>query len=182
MSENLFQRLVAVLLRKEGGHVNHPDDKGGETNFGITVAVARENGYHGPMRDMPRSVAVDIYRRRYWTRPGFDKVAAISEAIAEELWDTGVNMGPAVATMFLQRVLNALNRQGRDYPDITVDGEMGPRTRAALAAYLKLRRADGETVLLRALNCLQGERYIALAEKRAENESFLHGWLLHRVA
>jgi hypothetical protein len=43
--------LIDALIEREGGYVNNPADKGGATNFGITEAVARANGYAGPMRD-----------------------------------------------------------------------------------------------------------------------------------
>ncbi len=134
------------------------------------------------MRDLPRGVALEIYRQRYWVGPRFDGVAALSNAVAEELFDTGVNMGPGAAVMMLQRSLNALNRQQRDWADVVADRRVGPATLAALQALLRVRRADGEAVLLKALNALQGARYIELAEARAANESFLHGWLMHRVA
>lgn len=178
----LFEKLVMALLRREGGFVNHPDDRGGATAFGITEAVAREEGYTGPMRALTRAQAIEIYRQRYWVAPGFDLIACLSTAVAEELFDTGVNMGPKEAVRFLQRALNALNRQERDYADLAVDGAAGPKTREALAAFLKARGREGETVLLTALRCLKGERYVALAESRSANESFVYGWLKNRVA
>ena len=102
-------------------------------------------------------------------------------AIADELYDTGVNMGPAVASKFLQRWLSALNLQGKLYPDLDADGRIGPRTITALQAYLKHRGADGRTVMLRGLNSSQGARYLELAESRPANEAFLFGWMLNRV-
>ena len=107
-------RLIDALIDREGGFVDHPADKGGPTCFGITEAVARAHGYAGPMRQLPRSEAVAIYRRLYWLRPRLDEVAARSGRLAAELFDTGVNMGPAVAITFLQRALTALNRGGKD--------------------------------------------------------------------
>ena len=89
-------------------------------------------------------------------------------------------MGPGVAATFLQRALTALNRNGTDYPDLVPDGRIGEASLAALSAFLRLRK-DGETVLLRALEALQGERYLRLAEKRPANEAFLYGWLAHRI-
>ena len=98
------------------------------------------------------------------------------------MFDTGVNMGPAVAVTFLQRALTALNRNGKDYADLTPDGRVGPTTLAALDTFLKVRgRSSGETVLLRALEALQGERYLRLAERRPANEAFLYGWLANRI-
>lgn len=178
------ERFLDDLIKREGGYVNNPNDKGGETCWGITVAVARANGYAGPMRNMPQSIARDIYRRQYWTAPGYDKVAERSKLIAEELFDTGVNMGVGIPGKWLQRCLNVLNL-GHDgaprYADLLADGDIGGKTLAALDAYLKMRGKAGEIVMLKALNCLQGARYIELAEGRVKNEAFVYGWLEHRV-
>ena len=173
--------LIDDVIAREGDYSNHPADKGGPTRWGITEAVARANGYDGDMRRLPRAVARDIYRRLYWIRPAFDQVADHAPALAAELFDTGVNMGPAVAAGFLQRALNALNRGQADYPDMPVDRRIGPVTLAALAAFLAHRGASAETVLLKAVEALQGERYLALAERRPANEAFLYGWLANRI-
>jgi lysozyme family protein len=174
--------LIEAVIEREGGYVNHPNDRGGPTCFGITEAVARAHGYAGAMRHLPRDEAAAIYRRLYWLRPRFDEVAKRAKRIAAELFDTGVNMGPAVAATFLQRALTALNRNARDYPDLVPDGRVGPRTLSALDAYLRVRgHQSGQTVLLRALEALQGERYLRLAERRPANEAFLYGWLANRL-
>ena len=90
-------------------------------------------------------------------------------------------MGPAVAATFLQRALTALNRNSADYPDLVPDGRIGAQTLAALDAFFVKRGQTGETVLLRALEALQGERYLRLAERRPANEAFLYGWLANRI-
>lgn len=176
------QILIDRLIDREGGYVDHPADRGGATHWGITTAVARANGWHGAIRAMPRAVAVDIYRRIYWEAPGFDRIATRAPALAAELFDTGVNMGTATATGFLQRALNALNRGQSDYPDLAADGAVGARTLAALDAFLARRGKAGEAVLVKAIDALQGERYVALAERRPANEAFLYGWLAGRVS
>lgn len=177
-----IDELINELIEREGGYVNHPADRGGPTKFGITEAVARAHGYTGAMRDLPREEAAAIYKRLYWLRPRLDQVAKRSPAVAAELFDSGVNMGPAVAVTFLQRALSALNRHGRDYADLVPDGRVGSATLNALDTFLELRgRAGGELVLLRALDALQGERYIRLAERRPANEAFLYGWLANRI-
>ncbi|MBO9624180.1 MAG: hypothetical protein J7500_15840 [Sphingomonas sp.] len=173
--------IIEDVLTAEGGYVNDARDAGGETNFGITLATARADGYAGTMRELPRERAFEIYRRKYVVAPGFDKIVPISARIAAELVDTGVNMGPKVAAQFLQRALNALNNQARDYIDLAVDGVAGANTRLALNSFLNRRGADGEVVLLAALNGLQAERYISLAEARQSNEAFVFGWLKNRV-
>ncbi|MCV6943035.1 putative peptidoglycan-binding domain-containing protein, partial [Klebsiella pneumoniae] len=115
------------------------------------------------------------------TGPRFDQVAALSTLLADELCDTGVNMGPSVASKFFQRWLTAMNMRGKLYPDLIPDGAIGPRTITALKGYLSARGKEGEQVLLRALNCSQGARYLELAEGREANEDFLYGWVKERV-
>lgn len=170
------------ILGKEGGYVSHPDDKGGPTKWGITEKVARAHGYRGDMRDLTRGQALEILETDYWYGPRFDQVAKVSPDIAAELCDTGVNMGPSVAAKMLQRWLNVFNQGGKLYPDMDTDGRIGPRTISALRAFLNYRGQDGERVMLTALNCTQGDRYLELAEKREANESFVYGWLKERVA
>ena len=174
--------IIDATIGKEGRYSNNPADRGGETMFGITAAVARANGYAGAMRDLPRSTAVAIYRSQYFVKPGFAAVAAVSEAIAEELFDTGVNMGIDYPRRWLQQWLNALNRGGTDYADIAEDGQIGPGTVGALGRLIAVRgRGAAEAVLLKGLNCSQGARYLDLARNRAPNETFVFGWLAQRV-
>ena len=173
--------LIDALIDREGGFVNHPADRGGPTKYGITEAVARAHGYAGAMAQLPRDEAAAIYRRLYWLRPRFDQVARRAPALAAELFDTGANMGPAVAATFLQRALTALNRNGKDYPDLVPDGRIRPATLAALDGFFDKRGKNGEAVLLRAIEALQGERYLRLAERRPANEAFLYGWLANRI-
>jgi lysozyme family protein len=174
--------MIDATIGKEGGYSNNPADTGGATRWGITERVARANGYSGDMKLLPRETAFAIYKAQYAIKPGFAAVAAISPAIGEELFDTGVNMGPAIPAVMFQKALNGLNNQARDYPDLKEDGDIGPASLAALKAFLAKRGKEGESVLLKALNCLQGERYIELARGRPANETFLYGWLRSRVA
>lgn len=174
-------RLLQKLIDREGGYTNHPADRGGPTNWGITEVVARKNGYAGDMRTLPRAEAERIYRSCYWEKPGFAVLDPIAPTITAELFDAGVNMGPMEATRFLQRALNAFNRNQCDYDDIQIDGNLGSATRGALSAFVAKRGRDGEAVLLKAMQALRGEHYIALAENRPANEAFVYGWLSNRV-
>lgn len=110
------------------------------------------------MRAYPRDDAVAVYRRLYWDLPA--------------------RRPPSVSSC---AALNALNRSGRDYPDLAVDHRIGAQTLAALTGFLRVRGAPGEAVLLKALDALQGERYVALAEGPPANEAFLYGWLANRI-
>ena len=174
-------QIIEGVLGKEGGYVNNPADKGGPTRWGITQNTARAYGYKGDMKDLPRETAKEIYMKQYWLEPKFDKIAELSPSIAEELCDTGVNMGPRVASMFLQRWLTALNQRGKLYPDLKPDGVIGNITIAALRSYLAVRGSAGVTVMLKGLNCSQGARYLELTEAREANEEFLFGWVQGRV-
>ncbi|CAM3096884.1 Peptidoglycan binding protein [Sphingomonas antarctica] len=177
-----IDQLIDDVIGREGGYSDHPADRGGPTKWGISEAIARAAGWTGAMRDLPRDFAVAVYRRSYWSRPGIDRVQPLAPLIAAELFDTGVNMGPAVAIGFLQRALNALNRGGRDFADLPPATHIDDATLAALTAFLELRAPHGETVLLKALEALQGERYLHLAERRPANEAFLYGWLANRLS
>ena len=180
MRDNIDE-WIDDLIAREGGFVDHPADKGGPTRWGITQAVARQHGYMGQMEILPRSVAVLIYKKHYWRAPAFDKVAQIAPILAKELLDTGVNMGPGTATGFLQRALNAMNRNGADYPDIAIDRTIGTDTLRALEAFLATRRPAAEGVLTKAIDALQGAHYVRLAEARPAQEAFLYGWLTSRI-
>lgn len=177
-----IEQFIDELIDREGGYVNIAADRGGATKYGITEVVARSHGYKGHMKDLPLSLAKDIYRKQYWIQPRFDQINTISPIIAEELLDTGVNCGVAFAKPTLQRSLNLLNNQGKGgWPDLAVDGIYGPATLNALKTYLSKRGKEGERVLLRTLNIIQGERYISICERNPSQEQFFYGWIGNRV-
>ncbi len=175
------KEIIDGIIAREGNYVNDANDLGGATKYGITEKVARANGYTGDMKDLPRDFAYAVYLKDYWTAPGFDQVAKLSPAVAEEMCDTGVNCGVATAKPMLQRALNLLNQQGKDFSDVDVDGAIGPGTLHALALYLAKRGGLGEQVLVKVLNILQGARYIDITEKREPNEEFFFGWISNRI-
>ncbi len=177
------EKIIDNVLAAEKGYVDHPNDRGGPTNWGITEVVARANGYTGAMRDMQQSFARTIYEKRYIAEPKFDQVVALHAGIGEELIDTGVNMGPSRAAEFLQRWLNAFNGQGSKYPDMFVDGRLGPVSLDALRKYLAWRgQNEGGAVMLKALNSAQAMRYLDIAEANKTQEDFIYGWIRSRVA
>ncbi len=176
-----FELALKHTLGIEGDFSDDPADSGGATKWGITEAVARAFGYRGQMQDMPVSLAKSIYLQNYWELLQLNVISVMSEDIALEMFDTAVNCGTGFAGKCLQRSLTALNRNGQDYPDLTVDGLVGRMTTTALRAFLDKRGLDGEKVLLRALNGLQVEKYIALVERREKDERYIYGWILNRV-
>lgn len=182
MRNSLFENFFDDLLLVEGGNSNNPHDSGGETCLGITEKVARANGYEGPMKELPVAVAKKIYKAKYWDILMLDEIKEDCPKLCLKLADIGVNLGTKQAAFFLQRLLNALNDQGKLYSEIKADGNIGSVTIATLKKFLTVRGRDGELVLLRALNCLQGMFYLSLAERREKDESFIYGWFLNRVA
>ncbi|MGW8202965.1 glycoside hydrolase family 108 protein [Sphingomonas bisphenolicum] len=178
-----IDQMIDEAIGREGGYVNNPKDKGGPTRWGVTEQVARAYGYAGDMKLLPRETAVAIYRQRYAIDPGFDKIAAMSARVGELLFDTGINMGQAIAGQFLQRALNLFNRGASFYPDLKVDGACGAMTRAALESYFQRRGRTGEglQVLLWTIHGFRTGRYEDISIARPANEEFAYGWIARQV-
>lgn len=172
-----FKDAEKRTLDIEGSYSDHPLDPGGKTMYGITESEARAFGYQGPMQSMPLATAHVIYKTRYWDALLLDEVDKISVPIAHELFDTGVNAGVSTAGKFLQIALNALNRQQKDYPDLTTDGRVGPLTLHTMKQYMELRKGKAERNLLKLLNCMQGAYYLNLTQQNPKFEEFMNGWL-----
>jgi lysozyme family protein len=160
-----FDKIFNDLIIIEGGYSNHPMDRGGETKYGITKDVARENGYYGDMRNLSLEEARDIYNERFFKFYGFDTIQ--NTKIAGELFEFTVNTGRgASAVRFLQRAYNLLNK------NITLieDGKLGPKTAQTINSY-KFYKS-----LYKVLNIFQGMYYIFLAENdvTAKEDLLLH--------
>tara|TARA_X000001388_G_scaffold52616_7_gene38395 strand:+ start:5061 stop:5645 length:585 start_codon:yes stop_codon:yes gene_type:complete len=181
-SDPRVQAFIFRLVKLEAGYVDNPHDKGGRTKWGITERVAREHGYKGKMRDLPQTIAREIYLQTYWIKPRIADISIISPDIAWEVFEAGVNLGSGTGIKFLQRALNAFNKMGSVYEDLKVDGVCGSKTLNALQSYFEFRKEKAECVLLKALNCLQGSYYIELAEARETDENFVFGWIHKRIS
>lgn len=181
---NLRHKIITNIIGVEGDYVNHPDDGGGKTRFGITEAKAREYEYKGDIKDLPYEKAYEIYSVDFYDTLRIDDIAKISQIIAEEIADTAVNTGQKPAVQFLQKALNALNNRSKHYPDISVDGVIGRKTLETLQKYFDQRKnQDGEQVLLLLLNMFQTIHYWNESTETIDDkhESFLFGWLRNRV-
>jgi len=172
------ERIINGIIDREGGYVDDPNDSGGETNYGVTKAVARANGYRGAMMLMPREFAYDLYERNYWDRVKADELLDLSPDLTEKIADIAVNMGTSAAAKFLQRSLNAFNNREKYYQNITVDGGIGDQTLLALYHYLNVRK---DQVLIKLINCMQGAYYLDITERRPKDGSFLYGWIDKRI-
>lgn len=159
-----FKKAFEELIGIEGGYVNDPNDPGGETKYGIS----KRSYPHLNIKNLTLDQARHIYYRDFWQELKLDEI--IKYEIALELFDTGVNMGIAIAGKFLQEALNLMNRDQRNFPDMTVDGIVGPVT---LGAY---RKVD-DRILLKVLNGLQFRRYAEICERKPSQEKYFNGWM-----
>lgn len=162
-----FNKIIDKLIKTEGGYINHPSDKGGETNFGITIAVARENGYLGPMKNMPIDFAKKVYKIKYWDSLKLDQVK--SQEVAEILFDISVNSGVGTGKELLQKMINYMSRN-----NINVDKLIGNTTIERVNEIDTSREIEFAILII---STLQGAHYIECCDKREINEDFLLGWL-----
>ena len=188
-----FERAFVKTMKHEGGYVSDPDDAGGETYKGISrrfhphwqgwktidsiliYAICHDDFLIEINKNKKIQQAVrEFYREHYWDRFQGDLIPV--QEIAEELFDTSVNMGVHRAVIFLQQGLNLLNRNQKNYPDIAEDGGFGPQTLKTLGIYLKLENNDHSSLLI-IMNTLQGMHYIEYVKGHPEQEKYARGWL-----
>lgn len=176
---------------REGGYVNDPVDRGGETHRGVArkfnpdwegwalvdrlkrenpqdfKSVINENGELNLL-------AKELFRVRYWLPIRGDEIP--DQHIANKVFDTGVNQGVARSVRYLQVGLNRLNRNEKDYADIEVDGKFGDRTLATIGAFLELEKGRPD-YLLKLLNLMQAAHYLDVMNRDSTQERFARGWL-----
>jgi lysozyme family protein len=110
---NLFDKAFEILIGHEGGYVNDPHDRGGETKYGIS-----KRAYPNvDIRNLTLQQAKDIYRNDYWDRMKCDSFPPF---LAVLVFDAAVNNGVGAATRWLQLA-----------GGVTADGIIGPKTIAA---------------------------------------------------
>lgn len=176
------QEIVDYITDVEGGYVDNEDDSGGATNYGVTEKVARANGYEGHMSELPITFAQDLYVTEYYLAPKFNLVAEVSETLAKEMMDSGVNVGYRAPIKWFQRLLNVSNCKQKYYKDIEVDGYLGSKSIGAYTALCKRRgELEAERYIFNGLNSFQQVYYVELAERREEDETFVYGQIVNRV-
>ena len=182
-----FKTAFYITSGHEGGYSNDPDDAGGETYKGISRRYNPSWGGWEVIDDCKRfdfgiqecldmkgnmieDLVFKFYKDRYWNPWWGDEID--NQEIANELFDTSVNMGVYRAVKFLQQSLNYLNRNGRLYSDIVEDGAFGENT---MRAYRSLPMKDHDT-LLKMMNVLQGMHYMNYMSRSPIQEKYARGW------
>lgn len=180
-----FLDAYTTTLHHEGGYVNDPDDRGGETYKGISrIYNPTWNGWSvidqlKNKSDFPQCLECDnilqdsvkkFYKIKYFDDYRGDEMP---QGLAMEMFDTSVNMGVGRAITFLQTTLNVLNRNQQLYPDMVEDGSYGPTTHKCLNSYLQTDTVD---LLCKVMNVLQGNHYINYMKKSPVQEKYARGW------
>lgn len=178
-----FQKAYQITALIEGGWADDPDDSGGPTWKGISRKyepawpgwLIVDKLKHQPNFPHSLSLNKDLqglvlsqYKKNYWDVLNLDQLQ--SDKVANELFDTAVNCGVTKASKILQEALNLTNNNGKLYPDISIDGKVGPVT-------IKLTNNHPRPNLLyKVLNALQGEYYMNIMRFNPSQEVFANTW------
>jgi lysozyme family protein len=159
--------IAEEIVTREGGFVNDPDDPGGATKFGVTIATMRRLGLDldrdgdvdlRDVRALSRAQAVDIFVEHYYRRSG---IARLPEMLRASVFDMYVNAG-ANAVKILQRLLGQMGQS------VEVDGVIGPQTVGAANAAAKA--APG--YLADAYGIARRNYYFRLADRRPASRKY----------
>lgn len=192
-----YDAAFRALIREEGGHVNDPADRGGETKYGISLRFLKAEGAldqdgdgladfdldmdgdvdGADIRRLTLADAKALYHRCFWLRIGAEQLI---RPIGEMLFDQAVNGGLTAARKLLQRAINncLMSTFKRAGPRalLAVDGEIGQRTRDALLWVLQYP-ALGMPALTSAYREAVKARYRAIAANNPSQRRFLNGWM-----
>ena len=161
--------MLNDILRREGGFVNDPDDRGGATHYGITQKTLTQflgrQASITEVKNLSKALAREIYERNYYYGPGIHKLPGAIQAFS---FDAAVNHGPHRAIRFVQSVCNEAG-----FGPLSEDGITGPKTCAA---------ADAAQAMMRDyfLQALVEERrgyYRMIVENNPSQSKFLNGWM-----
>lgn len=185
MMSNQFNEAYKKLIAIEGGYSNDTDDTGGETYKGISrnnypdwkgwriIDELKKNAGYQEILNKHSELEEEVkkfYYENYWLKLKCDKINSF--LIAEELFESAVNIGINKAVEYLQRTLNILNRNRKLYDDIVIDGIMGNVTLNTLNKSITL---NGEKLVYNILNFYQAYHYLRLMELKPAYEKYI-GW------
>jgi lysozyme family protein len=141
-----FDKSFEMMIKHEGGFVNHPRDPGGMTNLGVTKATweafTGKKATEADMRALTKEAVKPVYKKNYWDKVRGDQLPS---GVDYAVFDYAVNSGPGRAARALQRVVGA-----------TADGAIGPLTLAKVEDFnpreLVLDLCEGRMSFLKSLS------------------------------
>jgi len=143
-----YNDCLQRVLKDEGGYTNDPNDSGGPTNFGITIADYRKyinkNGTAEDVKSMSVDEAKIIYKARYWDALGCDKLPS---GVDYTCFDYGVNSGLGRPRKALQRfkslsgtqLIDAINDERTAFLKAISSGKNGKFLKGWLARVNRVR-------------------------------------------
>ena len=162
--------MIDDILRREGGYVNHPADRGGPTKFGITLKTLSSflgrAVSAGDVEALDETTAREIYQHDYYYGPKIDQLPPLIQAF---VFDCAINHGARRAIKFVQKVCN---QQGYT-PLLDEDGLMGTNTKVAAE---KAAAEMGDS-FLKALLEERRRFYQAIVREDPTQQIFLAGWM-----
>ena len=188
MRSKHFKAAFDRTMKTEGGYSDDPQDSGGETFRGISrlywpewsgwhlVDGYRKEGFTSFEKSGMNKLVESFYWINFWQRIQGGKLAAVSQEVAYEVFDTAVNMDVPDAVRFLQTALNMQRMSTRAFSELMVDGRLGKKTLSALSLYLATQPGDPESNEKILLACMNGEQY--LAYKSNPQHVYFRGWFL----
>lgn len=159
-----FDKEVKRIVNLEGGYVDHENDRGGKTKYGITERLARKYGYEGDMKNLAISEAKKIYKKAFWEKYDLNKIE--DDQLAGRVFSFGINAGMTRVIRKLQEGYNLLTDS-----NISEDGLIGPETLKAINSFNESDR------LIDVVKALQAEYYIDIVRNDSSQHVFLAGWL-----
>lgn len=158
-----FEKAILIILKHEGGYVDHPSDPGGATNRGITFGLFKQyaeqfnlNKTKEGLKQLTEGEAKEIYRRHFWDKMRGNEIK--SQKIAEIVFDGYVNMGKP-ALKLLQKQIG-----------VAVDGIIGAGSIAVL-------NQASEVVVFQGYKEARIDYYLRLVERKPQLAVFKNGWL-----
>ena len=160
-----FEKAYAFTEKWEGGHVDHKDDPGGATNWGISLRWLKDAGIDidgdgnvdaDDIKALTKEQAKALYRQKFWDQPKLDRLPTLTSIV---VFDTGVNLGPGKSAKLLQEAVGAV-----------VDGAIGPKTLALVSG---MQDHSLASIILN----LRIKYYHALVAARPNMKVFLAGWI-----
>lgn len=160
-----FDKAFEKLISNEGCYSNHPNDKGGETIYGISSRIYPQDVQY--MKTLNEGAALNhaktIYRRDYWQLMRLTDI--IDQDVAEKVFDMAVNSGAGVAATILQATMNDLGCM------LMLDGVLGTATIAAVNFY---RYYD---VVVKMITYNRIKYYLNIVDVDETQRTFINGWI-----